>query len=76
MEGQMTGVIRFPCSYTPEQVTAMTQAYEMACAKLGLVQRGNPVNELVGDKILQYGQLEKDPVRICELVVSDFKRNN
>lgn len=52
----------------------MTQAYEMACAKLGLVQRGNPVNEFVGDKILQYGQLEKDPLRICELVVSDFNR--
>jgi hypothetical protein len=61
----MTAPVRFPASFTPEEVTTCVQAYQMACTKLGLTQQDDAINQLVAQKVIKYGQVEKDAERIC-----------
>jgi hypothetical protein len=69
---EATMPIRF-ASFSPELLQALTRAYELACTELRLDPRGDPVNEMVADKVLKWGQVETDPVRICEKVVAEIK---
>jgi hypothetical protein len=66
----MPAPIWFPASFSPEQVQTLTQAYELACTKLGLELRDDPANEMVAKEVLLYRDHETDPVRICEMVVA------
>jgi hypothetical protein len=68
----MTAPVRFPASFTPEEVTVCVQAYQMACTRLGLKQQDDAINQLVAQKVIKYGQIEKQAERICEMVISEF----
>ena len=69
----MPAPVRFPASFTPEEVTVCVHAYQMACTQLGLGQHDDAINQLVAQKVIKYGQIQKDPDRICELVILEFK---
>lgn len=68
----MSAPVRFPASFSPEEVTVCLQVYQMACTRLGLTQQDDAINQLVAEKVIKYGQVEKDAERICELVISEF----
>jgi hypothetical protein len=68
----MTAPVRFPASFTPEEVTVCVQAYQMACTLLGLKQQDDAINQLVAQKVIKYGEIEKHAERICELVISSL----
>jgi len=55
-----------------EAVTAMTAAYEEALRKLGLVDRTDPVTELIAGKIIACARTgERNPTRLCETALKD-----
>jgi hypothetical protein len=60
-------------AFEPEHVQAMEQAFEETLAQLGLVDRADPLVELVARKIIELGQQgERDPKRFRDLAVMAF----
>ena len=52
-------------AFEPEAVAAMTAAYEDALRVLQLVDRQDPLTEVVARKIIEVAQLgERDPIRL------------
>jgi hypothetical protein len=61
---------------TPEHIRAMGTAFEAALAKLGMVNRDDPIVHLVARKVIEVAQRgEQNPVRLCELTVMHFARD-
>lgn len=59
--------------FDPEHVRALGEAFEETLATLGLVDRNDPLVELVARKIVELGQQGvRDPKRIRELAVTAF----
>jgi hypothetical protein len=57
----------------PEDIKVLTEAYEAALRRLGLVDRSDPVTQLVAKRIIKVGQTGlRDPLQICERVVEEF----
>jgi hypothetical protein len=62
-------------SFTPEKIEAMTFAFNDALAQLGLVDRTDPLAEIVAKKIIEICRVgECDPKRLCELALKDIRR--
>ena len=60
-------------AFDDRTVQAMTTAYEAALQELGLVDRADPVTEIVANKIIETVRMgERNPARICEIVVKDL----
>jgi hypothetical protein len=56
-------------------VKAMTTAYEAALNDLGLIDRTDPLTEIIARKIIECAQAgERDPQRLCELALQDVRR--
>jgi hypothetical protein len=54
----------------PDEIARMSIAYEQALKNLGLVDRTDPVTELVAKKIIDIARTgETDPVRISTLAI-------
>ena len=54
-------------TFGPEEINAMTAAYEAALLDLGLVDRDDPITEIVATAIVNIvGLGERDPVTIKE----------
>jgi len=54
-------------TFGPEEIKAMTAAYEAALLDLGLVDRGDPITEIVATAIISVTSMgERDPVTIKE----------
>ena len=52
-------------TFGPEEIKAMTAAYEAALLDLGLVDRGDPITEIVATAIVSITSMgERDPVTI------------
>jgi hypothetical protein len=59
--------------FDPQAVSAMSAAYGAACASLGLVDRTDPLNEIVARKVIEIaGTGERDPQRLTDLVLLAF----
>jgi hypothetical protein len=59
--------------FDPLAVSAMSAAYGAACASLGLVDRTDPLNEIVARKVIEIaGTGERDPQRLTDLVLLAF----
>jgi hypothetical protein len=55
-------------------VKAMTTAYEAVLPELGLVDRSDPLTDIVARKILEIFQAgERDPDRLCERTVEEIR---
>lgn len=56
-----------------ERVEVLQDAYERALKALGLVDRTDPVTEIVANKIIEVGQLGLHEAKdICERAVKDL----
>jgi hypothetical protein len=54
-------------SFEPEEIEVMTAAYEAALVDLGLVDRDDPITEIVASAIVTITGLgDRDPVRLRE----------
>lgn len=54
-------------SFGPDVIAAMTAAYELALTNLGMVDRNDPVSELVAKSIINITSTgERDPQKIMQ----------
>jgi hypothetical protein len=61
--------------FDPETIRVMGLAYEMALIALRLGDRGDLANEVVAQKIIALAKVgERDPERLCEGVLQEFRR--
>ena len=59
--------------FDPPMIECMTAAYEDALRTLQLIDRQDPITELVAKKILEAAQLgENDPARLCERALEEL----
>jgi len=58
---------------SPEDISRLVVAYEAALKSLDLVDRSDPITELVARKIIEIGQTGvRDPLQISKLAVTDL----
>jgi hypothetical protein len=63
-------------TFDPQAIDAMSAAFEAACGSLQLVNRSDPLAEIVARKVIEVaGTGERDPRRICELVLLALKES-
>ena len=63
------------CAFEPERTRALGIAFDQALTAHGLVDRADPLVELVAKKVIEIGeQGERDPRRIRDLTVMAFTR--
>ena len=56
--------------FDPEQIEAMTAAFAAVCRSLKLVERKDPLTEIVARKVIEVaGTGERDPERLHDLVL-------
>jgi hypothetical protein len=62
--------------FTPEQRQVFELAFKSALRKLGLVDRQDPLSEMVAKKVIEIGITTGDPnaVAIAELAVKYFRQ--
>ena len=57
----------------PEEQQALKQAFDRSLRKLHLVNRNDPVCEIVAHKIIEIGKRgARNPVAICEIAVREL----
>jgi hypothetical protein len=62
-------------SFRPEQIAAMSEAFNAALAELNLSDRQDPVAEMVARNIIEVCRHgECDPKRVCELALKKIRR--
>ena len=57
-----------------EQSNAMWETIHAVCEELGLDARNPLCREIVAHEVIECARLERDPERICEMVVTELKR--
>jgi hypothetical protein len=61
--------------FEPQQIGAMTAAFEAVCRSLQLVDRTDPLIEIVARKVIEIARTgERDPDRLRALVLEEFSR--
>jgi len=61
-------------SFNPETVIAMTTAFDATLKELGLVDRSDPIVEMIAMQIVEIARRgEHDPKRLRELAVSTIR---
>jgi hypothetical protein len=64
-------------AFEPEHLSAMATAFEQALADLNLVDRSDPLTEVIARKVIEIAQCgERDPIRLCEQTVAAFSDLN
>jgi hypothetical protein len=67
------GLVRQEAVFSPEEVSAITTAFEAALQSLGLANRADPVAETVARKIIDLARMgERDPDRLCDQVLMTY----
>ena len=55
----------------PEEIAVLAEAYEHTLRKLNLVERSDPVTQLIAKKIIEIGQRgERNPQKLSELAIN------
>jgi hypothetical protein len=61
-------------AFDDRAVSAMTTAYDGVLRNLGLVDRSDPVTEIVANKIIELARTgERDPDRMREIALHDLR---
>ena len=56
----------------PEEIAVLAEAYEHTLRKLNLVERSDPVTQLI-EKIIEIGQRgERNPQKLSELAINEL----
>jgi hypothetical protein len=59
---------------TPEEIAVLNCAFEYALRSLGLVDRNDPITEIVAHKIIDVGTADlRDPAKISEITLRQLK---
>jgi hypothetical protein len=67
------GLVRQEAVFSPEEVSAITKAFEAALQRMGLVNRSDLVAETVARKIIDLARTgERDPDRLCDQVLTIY----
>jgi len=62
-------------SFEPAEIEAMAEAFDAARDKLQLANRDGAFGQLVARRVVDHARAGiKNPQKICELVVSEFKQ--
>jgi hypothetical protein len=70
----MTGTIVLDTSISDlEQSNMLWEAIEAVCEELGLDACNSLSREMVAHEVIECARLERDPDRICEMVVKELK---
>jgi len=57
----------------PEEVARLTTAYEETLRTIGLVDRNDPMTEMIAKKIIEIGQRGvRDPTQLSELTIKEM----
>jgi hypothetical protein len=61
-------------AFGPEDITVLVAAFEDALSTLGLVNRADPLTELVAKKIIECAQTgERDPIRLRDCALKSLR---
>jgi len=64
-------------AFDPELVAAMGQAFDSACAALGLSDRGDRINELIAQKIIKLAQTGlRNPMALSSAALKELKTDS
>ena len=58
----------------PEEIARLNAAYSHALRSLSLVDRNDPLTEMLARKIIELGATETDPAKISQLAVIYFRK--
>lgn len=57
----------------PEEIAVLTEAYELTLKKLSLVERSDPITQLIAKKIIEIGQRGvRDPSQVSTLAIKEL----
>jgi hypothetical protein len=57
----------------PEEIAILTDAYERTLRTLGLINRNDPVTEIVARKIIELGQRGvREAIKLSELAIKEL----
>ena len=57
----------------PEEIAVLTDAYERTLKKLSLVERSDPITQLIAKKIIEIGQRGvRDPSQVSTLAIKEL----
>ena len=57
----------------PEEISRLSEAYERTLRTLSVVDRNDPLTELIAKKIIEIGQTGvKEPTQISEIAIKDL----
>jgi hypothetical protein len=57
----------------PEEIARLTTAYEETLRTIGLVDRNDPIAEMIAKKIIEIGQRGvEDPAQLSELTIKEM----
>ena len=60
-------------AFGPEDISVITTAFEGALSTLGLVDRTDPLTELVAKRIIECAQTgERDPIRLRDCAIKSL----
>jgi hypothetical protein len=59
---------------TAEEIKRLNRAFTFALRSLSLVDRNDPLTEMIARKIIEVGAAETDPAKISQIAVLYFKR--
>ena len=57
-----------------EEIARLNAAYSYALRELSLVDRNDPLTEMLARKIIEVGATETDPARISQMAILYFKQ--
>jgi hypothetical protein len=57
----------------PEEIKKLNAAYTHALRSLSVVDRNDPLSEMLARKIIEAGQTESDPTKISEIAIRMLK---
>ena len=58
--------------FGPDDITSMVEAYENALRTRRLIDRNEPVTEIVAKKIIETATGERDPLRLAALTIQQL----
>jgi hypothetical protein len=62
--------------FDPETIEIMTTAYERARTTLGLVDRSDPLTEIVAKKVIEVAQTGvRDPAQMCDQALAALRQS-
>jgi hypothetical protein len=57
----------------PEEIKRLNAAYAYALRSLSVVDRGDPLTEMLARKIIEVGTTESDPAKISEIAIKRLR---